>query len=108
MYKFIFTDLIMTDFDQIEDFYLENIKDEKVLINLFSSLHRKVIQLTEMPYSRALLRDDKLSAKGYRALQVKNFLLFYEINEDYKVIYLHRFLDGRSDWVNILKDDIVE
>ena len=55
-----------------------------------------------------LVNDEYLANLGYRLKKVKNYLIFYIIGEDNKYIKIVRFLYGRRDWMNILKELSIE
>jgi hypothetical protein len=52
------------------------------------------------------VRNDYLANKGFRWLGIKNYMMFYIVDEKREKIYLIRFLYGRRDWMNILKEGI--
>jgi toxin ParE1/3/4 len=59
--------------------------------------------LEQMPYTFPLVRNNRLAKKGIRALPVKNFLLFYTIDEIKQQVSIIRFLHGRRDWQHIIQ-----
>ena len=69
---------------------------------------KKFIEVLENPRYRPLVNDKYLADLSYRFAIVKNFLLFYIIDSDNKHVKIVRFLHGRQDWMNILKEKTVE
>ncbi|MDR1051346.1 MAG: type II toxin-antitoxin system RelE/ParE family toxin [Deltaproteobacteria bacterium] len=69
---------------------------------LLETLEKSLFGLEDMPYSHQLVRDERLSILGYRKLIVKNYVIFFIINEDDKVVDIVRILYGRRNWLNIL------
>jgi plasmid stabilization system protein ParE len=61
--------------------------------------------LREDPYSASLVRNGQLATKGIRFALVKNYLLFYSINEQDRAVLLCRFLYGRRDWMTLLSNE---
>jgi plasmid stabilization system protein ParE len=59
-------------------------------------------KLRENPYRRPLVHDPYLADKGYHSIAVKNYLLFYTIDENNKIVRLHRFMHKTRDWMTIL------
>jgi len=49
-----------------------------------------------------LFREDVKSAMGFRFVMVKNYMIFYIVEE--KHINIIRFLYGHRDWINILEN----
>ena len=60
--------------------------------------------LENNPYIYPNVPDEYLAQKGLKFVIIRNYLLFFSINEENKIINVIRFLYGRRDWKNILKD----
>jgi hypothetical protein len=58
----------------------------------------KLYKIKENPNIRSLVQDKYLASLGYRWINVKNYTIFYII----------RFLYGRRNWINILKEKTIE
>jgi toxin ParE1/3/4 len=108
LYKFIHSDSYYADIEVIEDYFIYELDARKFVENLAFTLEKLLRQIKIMPHSRPLVKDKYLAGKGYRSLIVKKYVVIYSLDENEKIIKLARFLDGRSDWINILKDDIEE
>jgi len=59
--------------------------------------------LKEHPARLQLVRDGYLASKGYRAIVVKNHLVFFIIREEIKTVSVMRILYARKDWQSILR-----
>jgi plasmid stabilization system protein ParE len=46
--------------------------------------------------------DERLAMKGYHKLPVKNYIIFFTIDEKSKVVDVERILYARRDWYLIL------
>lgn len=46
--------------------------------------------------------DERLSQIGYRKLIIKNYVIFFSIDELNKVVEVERILYGRRDWLRFL------
>jgi plasmid stabilization system protein ParE len=47
--------------------------------------------------------DEYLRTKGIKYIMVKNYMLYYAIDENEKKVDVIRFLYGRRDWKTILE-----
>ena len=65
-------------------------------------LEEAMSSLTEMPQRCPLLVDERLFQKGYRKIIVKNYVVFFSIDEKNYVVDIERILYGRRDWLRIL------
>lgn len=63
----------------------------------------KIGELTQMPEKLQLVDDPVLAGWGIRFIMVNNYLAFYTIDEDKKVVIIVRFLYQKSNWNTILR-----
>ena len=66
---------------------------------------KKIGELTQMPEKLRLVDDPVLAVWGIRFIRVNNYLAFYTIDEDKKVVIIVRFLYQKSNWNTILRQD---
>jgi plasmid stabilization system protein ParE len=59
-------------------------------------------KIKEMPYIYPAVPNEYLGSIGFRFTMVKNYMLFYTVEE--KQINIIRFLYGYRDWINILQN----
>ena len=64
--------------------------------------HEEILEKTPNIYP--FVSDEYLAEKGFKYVIIKNYLMFYTIDEDNKIVNLIRFLYGRRDWKNLLRD----
>jgi len=58
---------------------------------------------SDMPQRCTLVSDERLARMGYRILVVKNYIVFFSIDEKNKVVDVERILYGRRNWLRILQ-----
>ena len=76
--------------------------------NLKKEIKEKINKIKENPNIRPLVQDKYLASLGFRSITVKNYIIFYIIWDDNKHIKIVRFLHSRRNWINILKETIIE
>ncbi|MCI8677180.1 MAG: type II toxin-antitoxin system RelE/ParE family toxin [Lawsonibacter sp.] len=69
-------------------------------------LEETVSSLAVMPKRFALVPDSCLAAAGFRMTSVGNYLVFYTLDEDKKVVNISRVLSGRQNWMELLTRDL--
>jgi addiction module RelE/StbE family toxin len=74
----------------------------KAALEMVDKLDDGMRSLETNPNRHALVRDDRLAAKGYRALPVQDYLVFYKVNEQKMLVDIVRILYNRRDWVNLI------
>ena len=60
--------------------------------------------LSFAPYY-AFVDDARLSARGYRRMVVKKYLVFFVIDEEKSVVKVRRIIHGARDWQRILSNE---
>ena len=71
-------------------------------LHMMELLEEAMAGLSDMPQRCPLVADERLSQMGYRKLTVKNYVVFFFIDEKNKVVDVERILYGRRDWLRIL------
>ena len=79
--------------------YISNVlKAPTAANNLLDEIekHEKILEKTPNIYPNVL------AIKGLKFIIIKNYLMFFTVDEDAKTVNVIRFLYGRRDWKNIL------
>lgn len=71
-------------------------------LNMMDLLEDAMAGLSELPQRYPLAADERLARMGYRKLPVKNYVVFYTIDEKNKAVDVERILYGRRDWLRII------
>ena len=75
--------------------------------NLKIEIKKTYKKIKQNPFMYPIVPNDYLASIGFRFTMVKNYMLFYIVDE--KQVNIIRFLYGRRDWMNILKEtNIIE
>ncbi len=78
-----------------------NTLSQQAALKYYDMLTKEIADLSTMPERYPHPRDLALTAKGYRYLVVKDYLVFYMVVGD--TVQIHRILYGRRDYRSILK-----
>ena len=108
MYKLIFSKLYKRDVDSSYDYIKENLEAPMAANNLIIEILEKLSKIKDNPNIRPLVHDKYLASLGYRLINVKNYMIFYIIDNDNKYIKVIRFLHNKRNWMNILKENVLE
>jgi len=104
MYNLSFSKIIDEDIDSCYNYIKDKLDAPMAAENLMKELYEKLNQIKENPYSRPLVHDKLLASLGIRSIKVKNYLLFYSIEEENKILNVITFMYSKRDWVNIVKE----
>ena len=108
MYKIELTECFKEELNLAYD-YIEYISDSKTIADkIISKTFKKIYLIKDKPFAWSFVKDDYLASIGYRSVLVDNYLLFYLIDEKIKTIFIERFLYAYSDYINIIKDDLID
>jgi addiction module RelE/StbE family toxin len=77
-----------------------NLLAPEAAIKLYDAIIERISLLSRLPASCPLLRNTELRAKGYRALLVENYIVFYVIKG--KTVQVRRILYNRRDYQYLL------
>lgn len=71
-------------------------------MQVLEAMEEAMTSLEEMPHRAPVVADERLGTIGYRMLTVKNYIIFFSIDEKEKVVDVERILHGRRNWRAIL------
>ncbi len=103
MYKIEFLPIAKKDIDDIIYYIshtLKNITASKKIRDLFISSFDKIL---EFPYGCSVYKLSETLNKEYRSYKVKNFLIFYLINDSENLITIVRVLYQKMNINDILE-----
>jgi plasmid stabilization system protein ParE len=106
MYKILPTERSNSDTDEVFSYLLDTFQSPQAAQSHRKALADAVNLLKGNPYIRPLVKDEKLAAKGLRFITVKNYMLFYRIDEENKTVKLEAFMYSHRNWQAILGDNI--
>ena len=104
MFSFTFSKIIDNDIDSCYFYIKDNLQAPMAAENLMKELYVKIDKVLENPFFRPLVQDKLLASLGIRFIGIKNYLLFYIVEEDINNINFITFLYGKRDWANIIKE----
>ncbi len=96
-YKIFVTQNFELDLDAALSYSSDKLMNPVAAKNLLQLTEKAVSQIGENPTLYALYHDERLSKKGYHFVTVKNYLIFYRIDENEKVVHILRFLYGKQN-----------
>jgi plasmid stabilization system protein ParE len=104
MYALAFSKIINDDVYQSYTYIKETLEAPKAAGNLIEELIDKLNYLKERPYGRPLVQDKYLASLEIRSIKVKNYVLYYNVEENNRIVNIIRFMYNKRDWINILKE----
>ena len=102
MYKLEFLPIAKKDMDDIVYYISNNLKNKTAARTLADNFIAGANSILEFPYGLSVYKTGKKLEHEYRSLKINNFLMFYTINENEKIITIVRVLYQKIDIDNIL------
>ena len=103
MYSLNITNAAEEDILNTAKYIADVLKAPMAANNLLDEIDKHEEILKHTPNIYPFVPDKYLAAKGVKFTPVKNYMMFYTVNEANKIVTVIRFLYGRRDWKNILK-----
>ena len=97
VFKVNFSDEGADDLDEIIRYISVELCNPKAAENFYNEVDEKIELLREHPYIFPLYPDEKLNAEGYRYAIIRNFLMFYLVDDEISVVTIARILYGKRD-----------
>jgi plasmid stabilization system protein ParE len=108
VYRFRFSKLYRMDVDSCYNYIKDKLEAPMAANNLIKEILEKLNKIKGNPNIRPLVQDKYLASLGYRLINVKNYAIFYIVDNDSKHVKIIRFLYNKRNWVNILKEKTIE
>ena len=67
-----------------------------------SEFFERAENLSALPHSFPLVRDPDFAARGYRWCDVRNYMLFYTVDDERRTVNILRLIHGTRDWQSLL------
>lgn len=97
------TQIAEQDYYKAEAYIKYELYNQKAAAGLAKKLHEAIKDLSFSPTKYPICNDDFLRVWKIRFVPVNNYLLFYIVREDEKIVYVLRFLYSRRNWQKILR-----
>ena len=78
-------------------------KEQVVAERLLQDLQKSILSLNTMPKRVALVEEEPWRSYGIHKMPVKNFLVYFWINEEMKEVHITAVIYGKRDQLEQLK-----
>lgn len=70
--------------------------------HMMEMFEEAIASLSDSPQRCPLIADERLSQLGYRKLIIKNYIVFFSVDEKNMVVDIERILYSRRDWLRFI------
>lgn len=101
-YNIEITEPAERDLREIGTYISKELLEPDTAKRVVSKIAEVIISLEDMPLRNALVDDERLAQKGLRKTILDNYIIFYIVNAEKKLVTIIRILYGKRDWINLL------
>ena len=101
-YKIELSILAKEDYKSIIRYIKDKLLEPNIAEKYAELIKNKINTLKYNPQKFAIIDFDMIKKYKFRKLIIKNYIAFYRINEDEKIVNVERILYGATDWKNKL------
>ena len=101
-YSVITSRIAKRDIADIGKYIATESQSLEMAIKVVDEIERQILDLNQMPKRYALVSDERLSQKGFRSIPIKNYIIFYVVEEQAKTVNIVGVLHNKRDWINLL------
>ncbi len=101
-YSIKITEPAENDLRGIGDYIAQQLLEPEIARKVVNKIGNAIMTLEETPLRNSLVADQRLSLQGIRKIIVENFIVFYIVKEELRIVTIIRILYGRRDWMNLL------
>lgn len=87
-YEVRITKYALKQMEKIRDYIANELLAPQAAYNLFSEMKRKITSLDNMPERNPLVDIKKWREQGIRKIIVKNFIIYYWIDEEQRAVHI--------------------
>lgn len=101
-YKIKFSKDARNDYFNIIRYIKYKLFEPDIANNYAKMIKEEINKLEYTPQSFAIIPNDTIKYNNIRKLIIKNYIVFYRVNESYKMVNIERILYGASNWEEII------
>lgn len=101
-YKILVSESYHRDLRSIINYISNDIDAPFAAADFLDDIEEIVSSLSHMPYRYNLVDDPYLQHKEFRKCIIKNYIIFYNVQEESNTVMIHRILHTRQNWIDIL------
>lgn len=101
-YKLLITKDAENDINEIISYIVNELKNPIAAGNVLSETEKSYKVLIAAPAAFPLCIDRRLRSGGYRKIPVKNYIIFFRVDEDRKTVYIMRVIYGRREYIKLI------
>ena len=103
-YEIIMTPDAVADLIELRDYIAGTLSAPETALKYIRTIRREIGTLSEMPGRIKTIAEEPWHSRGLRRLIVKNFIVYYRVEEPTKKVYVLAVIYGKRDQLRILPE----
>lgn len=101
-YKLKITKEAHEDLNNIIDYTAHSLSNPIAAARFLDEVEKQYREVVKNPFMYAVCRDERLKQAGYRKFLVKNYLVFYRVEDAEQIIYILRIIYAGRDYEKLI------
>ena len=97
MYKLLYLPVAKNDIADAVNYISDKLFSPNAALDLLAALDKSISRLTDFPYSCRVYQPAIPLEREYRIMTVKNYAVFYTVNEREKLVEVYRVIYAKRD-----------
>ena len=102
-YTVVVSAIAARDLEMAVAYLADTLKSPAAARKLLDEYDHMLASLAEYPLSHPLVQDDLLSYAGYRWAAFSSYVAFFTVEEQGKVVSIHRIAHEARSWMQLLR-----
>jgi plasmid stabilization system protein ParE len=102
MYNVEFLPIANKDITDTLQYISHTLDNKSAAKNIAESIAKSIDLLSEFPYSNPVYNPIRPLHIEYRKIIVKNYIMFYSVNENHKTVTVHRFIYSGRNYTDMI------
>ena len=103
-YEVKITEPALRQLQEIVRYIADDLQEKRTALWMLDTLEKEILSLSTLPNRAALTEEEPWHSAGIRKLSVKNYLVYFWVNEDQKQVQITAVVFGRRDQRNVLQN----
>lgn len=101
-YKIQFSKDARKDLIDIYSYIKYNLQEPVIAKKMIAKIREEINKLKDNPTIYSIIKDEFIKKGEIRKIKVNNYIVFYRVKENNKIVEIVRIMYGRRNWTNIL------
>ena len=93
-YEIVLTDIAQEELEEVYEYIFKNLYNELSADSLMDKMEKAIFSLEQNPYKYPEVHIRQRN-EVYRKLVVDNYIVLYEVDEEYKQVVVYRVIYGK-------------